>query len=74
VDGEHQRRAAAFCQRHRHFTTTESMDDLAADFERVAREARADTLRRVAGACRDQASIAIEGVLFGRDQPEGDGG
>jgi len=74
VGDEHQRRAAAFCQRHRHFTTTESMDDLAAEFERVAREARADTLRRLAGVCRDQASLAIEGGLFGKDQPEGDGG
>lgn len=74
VGDEHERRAAAFCQRHRHFTTTESMADLAAEFERVAREARADTLRRLAGVCRDQAALAIEGALFGRDQPEGDSG
>jgi hypothetical protein len=39
VDSEHERRAAAFCQRHRHTTTTEALDDLAAEFERVAREA-----------------------------------
>jgi hypothetical protein len=74
VDDPHQRRAAAFCRRHRFTTSTEAMDDLAAEFERVTREARADTLRRLADVCRDQASLAIDGALVGRDQSEGDGG
>jgi hypothetical protein len=46
VAGDHERRAAAFCQRHRHFTTTESMDDLAAEFERVARQGERDGRQR----------------------------
>lgn len=58
VDDEHQRRATAFCQRHRHTTTTEAMDDLAAEFERVAREAASAALRRAADWCSDQSRLA----------------
>ncbi len=56
VDDEHERRAAAFCQRHRHTTTTEALDDLAAEFERVAREASGAALRRAATWCSDQST------------------
>jgi|HubBroStandDraft_2_1064218.scaffolds.fasta_scaffold01263_10 hypothetical protein len=45
VTEEHQRRAAEFCRRHRDFTTTEAMDDLAEEFERVAREVRGEVVR-----------------------------
>ena len=45
VAEEHERRAAEFCRRHRHLETSEAMDDLAAEFERVARDARAAVLR-----------------------------
>lgn len=43
---EHEDRAAAFCRDHRHasFSTTETMDDLATEFEKVAREAREKAL------------------------------
>jgi len=49
VAEKHNARAAEFCRRHRHFTTTEAMDDLAAEFEKVAREARAEVLREIDG-------------------------
>jgi hypothetical protein len=62
VDERHQDRAIAFCQRHRHTTTTEAMDDLAAEFERVAREAKAAAFRAAGGWCVDQASAAKEGT------------
>lgn len=48
VREEHKRRAAEFCQRHRDFTTYEVMDDLATEFERVAREARTKALQDAA--------------------------
>jgi hypothetical protein len=47
VDEQHEQRAAEFCRRHRHrdLTTSEAMDDLAAEFEKVAREARSEVVR-----------------------------
>lgn len=70
VAAEHERRAAEFCQRHRDFTTSESMDDLAAEFEKVARAARERALKDAASWCqnvggrlpREQATIAFECV------------
>jgi hypothetical protein len=71
VEAEHTDRAAAFCQRHRHFTTSEAMDDLAAEFERVAREARAQALKDAAEwvettgrhfSSRERQSVAFECV------------
>ena len=53
IDEEHDRRAAEFCRLHRHFTTSEAMDDLAASFERVACEARAKALKDAAGWVED---------------------
>lgn len=46
---EHERRAAEFCRRHRDFTTTEAMDDLAAEFEKLARVTRFKVLRWLRG-------------------------
>lgn len=43
VAEEHEQRAAEFCLRHRHLTTSEAMDDLATEFERIAREARVES-------------------------------
>jgi len=60
VDDEHAQRAAAFCQRHRNTTTSEAMDDLAAEFERVAREAKASALRLAADWCSDQSALAAK--------------
>jgi len=60
VDDAHARRAAAFCQRHRHTTTTEAMDDLATEFERVSREAKASALRLAADWCSDQSALAAK--------------
>lgn len=61
VDGEHERRAAAFCQRHRAHTTTEAMDDLAAEFEKVSRRAtrreRVRVYQRVSEWCQKQALV-----------------
>lgn len=71
VAEEHERRAAEFFRLHRHFTTSEAMDDLAAEFEKVAREARAKALRDAAewvqtvgqrSASRERASVAFECV------------
>lgn len=45
VAEEHNRRAAEFCRRHRDFTTTEAMDDLAAEFEKLSREVRNKALK-----------------------------
>jgi hypothetical protein len=60
VEGRHERRAAEFCRRHRgDLTTTEAMDDLAAQFEMVDRESRrerANALRRIGDWCLEQAA------------------
>ena len=53
VAEEHERRAAEFCQRHQDFTTSESMDDLAAEFEKVARAARAQAMKDAASWCQN---------------------
>ena len=58
VAEEHQRRAAEFCRRHRDFTTTEAMDDIAEEFERVARVARARE-RNDAGAILNHEEIEL---------------
>lgn len=62
VADPHQQRAAAFCQRHRHTTTTEAMDDLAAEFERVARGAWGAALRSAAAWCKDQSNEKTGGA------------
>jgi len=68
VAHEHQDRAAAFCQKHRHFTTTEAMDDLAAEFEKLAREVRDKALKDAAEWCQNvgarESSRERAGVAF----------
>lgn len=46
VEQQHVDRASAFCMAHRHasFLESEIMDDLATEFEKVAREAREKAL------------------------------
>ena len=51
VAPEHEDRAAEFCRQHRHFTTTEAMDDLATEFEKVARNTRAEMLLWLRETC-----------------------
>jgi hypothetical protein len=53
ITEERQRRAAEFCRRHRHFETSEAMDDLAAEFEKLAREVRAQALKDAAEWCQN---------------------
>ena len=71
VSEENKRRSAEFCRLHRDFTTSEAMDDLAAEFERVARVARATSLRDAAewvetvghhSPDRERQSVAFECV------------
>ena len=82
VAEEHVRRAAEFCRQHRDFKTSEALDTLAAEFEKVARAARAKALQDAAEwvetvgqhtADRMQASVAFHCVNVIRtragDQP-----
>ena len=73
VAEEHKGRAADFCRKHRHdnFVMSEVMDDLADEFEKVARAARARALADAAEwvetvgthtADRMQASVAFHCV------------
>lgn len=75
VADRHQRRAAEFCRRHRHFTTSEAMDALAAEFERVGREEarreRVRALERAGGWCLDQAAAAKADETPGTDTEQG---
>ena len=52
VDEEHTKRAGEFCRRHRHVEASEAMDALAAEFEKLAREARDRALRDAAKWCQ----------------------
>lgn len=75
VNDRHQRRAAEFCRRHRHFATSEAMDALAAEFERVGREEarreRVRALERAGGWCLDQAAAAKADETPGTDTEQG---
>jgi hypothetical protein len=60
VANPHEQRAAEFSRRYRDFTTTEALSELAAEFERVARQEgrreRAGALRGVAEWCLERAA------------------
>lgn len=63
VAPEHEDRAAKFCQKHRHFTTTEAMDDLAAEFEKVARNTRAEMLLWLRETCGGEGDYHADQYL-----------
>jgi len=65
VSEANQARAAEFCRRHRSFDTTETLDDLAAEFERVRLAALKDAAEWIESvgrhsASRERASVAFE--------------